>query len=262
MLNFSKYHGTGNDFILADARKIIQFLTKQQIAFLCDRRLGIGADGLILLLHSDSYDFEMQYYNSDGEESTMCGNGGRCISSFAYDIGINQREFVFKAVDGFHKSKILKIEDQKKIIELEMSNVTTIEIKEHYFNIDSGSPHHVRFVKNAHEIAVAEEGKRIRNSKAFLEEGINVNFVEEKSDNLFVRTYERGVEDETLSCGTGVVAAAIASSIRQNLSISQFEIETLGGKLKVDFDIISNNQFKNIKLTGPATFVFSGLIGI
>lgn len=259
MLKFYKYHGAGNDFILFDTRESEIDLKLDEIVFLCDRHKGIGADGLMLLQHSDKYDFEMKYYNSDGLESTMCGNGGRCIVSFAFDVGIQKAEYKFMAIDGIHEAKILQLSRTEKIIELGMIDVESV-IQDNDFIINTGSPHHLSFLDDIKNLNVFEEGQKIRYSQKFRSEGINVNFVEEHENKLFVRTYERGVENETLACGTGVTASAIASSIRQGLKFSEFQIQTLGGELKVHFDILSPTHFTNVKLTGPAAYVFQGEI--
>lgn len=261
MLNFFKYHGAGNDFILIDARESIPELSDKQIAFLCNRHKGIGADGLMLLKKSKDYDFEMKYYNSDGNEGTMCGNGGRCIISFAYDIGISKSNFSFIAIDGPHKASILENNGFEKIVELEMIDVSSISNEEDFI-IDTGSPHHLNFKSEIESLNVFEEGRKIRYSNKFKEEGINVNFIEENENKLFVRTYERGVENETLACGTGVTASAIASSIRQGFKYTEFFIKTLGGDLKVQFDVEPSGKFTNVKLTGPAMFVFKGEIDL
>lgn len=260
MLKFYKYHGAGNDFILIDMRENPVNLNQECIAFLCHRQKGIGADGLMLLQGSDRFDFEMKYYNSDGNESTMCGNGGRCITSFAYDRGITKSNYTFKAIDGLHDAKILDINNQEKTIELHMIDVNSILKKDNHMEINTGSPHHLNFVDDCKNINVFEEGQKIRYSKDFASNGINVNFIEEHGQKLFVRTYERGVENETLACGTGVTAAAIASAIRQNFKYNCFEIQTLGGQLKVEFKIQSKENFTQIKLTGPAKFVYEGEI--
>lgn len=261
MLSFFKYHGAGNDFILIDARENEIILSNQEIAFLCDRHKGIGADGLMLLNRSAEYDFEMKYYNSDGNESTMCGNGGRCIVSFAFDVGVQKAEFEFTAIDGLHHARILQLDRNEKIIELGMVNVDSVLNNENFI-INTGSPHHLNFRENIRDLNVFEEGRKIRYSDKFRTEGINVNFIEEQGNKLFVRTYERGVEDETQACGTGVTAAAIASSIRQDLKYSEFQVKTPGGELKVSFKIDSPTNFTNIKLTGPAAFVFKGEIDL
>ncbi len=260
MIPFYKYHGAGNDFILLNCLEKPIHLSKTQIEQLCDRHKGIGADGLMYLLPSEKYDFEMKYFNSDGGEGTMCGNGGRCIISFAFDMGFKKDSYSFLAIDGSHKGRILNKSHQEKIIELQMNNV---EIEKGDIKlIDTGSPHYLKFVDEVESMDVFAEGKSIRNSASFIKEGVNVNFIREDGNNLFVRTYERGVEDETLACGTGVTAAAIASSIRQGLQFKKFDIQTLGGELKVSFDSLDSRNFTNVMLTGPAAFVFKGSINI
>lgn len=261
MLSFYKYHGAGNDFILLDVRDREISLDNREVAFLCDRHMGIGADGLMLLGSSDKYDFEMTYFNSDGNESTMCGNGGRCIVSFAFDIGIQKENFQFQAIDGLHHARIIKNEKDEKTIELEMIDVDSYIMNDDFI-INTGSPHHLNFLNQIDNLNVFEEGKKIRYSEKFRNEGINVNFIEEQENELFVRTYERGVENETLACGTGVTAAAIASSIRQNFKYTEFNIKTLGGQLKVGFEVSSEGHFTNIKLTGPVRFVYKGEIDL
>ena len=262
MLAFSKYHGAGNDFILIDGRKIHPNLNQKQIAFMCNRQKGIGADGLMILLDSKEYDFEMKYYNSDGLEGSMCGNGGRCITSFSWDCGIQKENYHFLAIDGEHQAKILKHAATEKIVELEMGDVNEVISKADHFEMNTGSPHYLKFHSEIKELNVFEEGRKIRYSNEYRENGININFIEEQGNQLFVRTYERGVENETLACGTGVTAAAIASAVRQKGQFQHFEIETLGGKLQIDFDMIDASHFRNIRLTGPATFVFEGKVDL
>lgn len=258
-LQFYKYQGTGNDFIMIDNRDLV--LPRENaklVKDLCDRRFGIGGDGLIYLQNKSGYDFEMVYFNSDGRESTMCGNGGRCIVQFAKDMGLGGPDFSFLAVDGPHRGKVFN----DGSVSLQMQDVMTISRHEENYVLDTGSPHFVRFVKNIREYPVASEGRKIRYSDTYQKEGINVNFAEKLSDtSIFVRTYERGVEDETLSCGTGVVASAIAFYHHHDLTPSDINIETLGGRLQVRFDV-EDIHFTNIWLTGPAECVFSGKIKI
>ena len=253
---FYKYQGTGNDFVIIDQRTE-QYLTRndtKQIERICDRRFGIGADGLILLENHDDYDFEMIYFNADGRESSMCGNGGRCIVAFAKFLGMIENNTRFIAIDGPHEANI-KNEDY---VSLKMMNVPTIEQGPDYFVLDTGSPHYVVFVEDLDDIDVVENGKAIRYSKRFREEGINVNFVEKKKDGIMVATYERGVEDETLSCGTGVTAAAIAYQLSKSSSEETITpIEAKGGKLSVKLST-SGEGAKNIWLQGKATRVFYG----
>jgi len=258
MTKFYKYHGAGNDFILINNLNHRTALNTQQIQFLCDRHRGIGADGLMMLLASSSHDFEMKYFNSDGREGSMCGNGGRCIIAFAYDMGLVRDTYHFTAIDGLHSGRILKNGDPEKLVELKMADVHDVRNDDEHFFIDTGSPHDLNFLQDVQDIDVFQEGKKIRYSDFYKEVGVNVNFIEEHEDKLIVRTYERGVENETLACGTGVTAAAIGSGIRQNLRIKNFDIETLGGKLNVRFQTANGKDFTKIYLTGPTRMVFAG----
>jgi len=254
MFKFSKYQGTGNDFIIIDNRKNSINLTTKQIAFMCDRRFGIGADGLMLLEKHPELDFKMRYFNSDGKEGTMCGNGGRCLTAFAKSLHLFKTKTTFQTIDGIHQA-IIK---QNNIVALQMQDVNEVkEIDGNYF-IDTGSPHYVIFSKNITDTDVYTVGKKIRENSRFAPSGTNVNFVEIKEHELFVRTYERGVENETLSCGTGVTAAAICASLKLNTDKNSFDISTRGGSLNVSFKKQSNNSFIDVWLTGPATFVFNG----
>ena len=253
---FYKYQGTGNDFVILDNRSgNFTQLTSVQIAYLCDRRFGIGADGLMMLQLKDGYDFEMLYYNADGNEGSMCGNGGRCLVAFAKQMGVIDKTAAFLATDGFHEAVV----KENGWVELKMKDVNSIEKNADHAVLNTGSPHYIRWEKDIAKTAVYDEGKRIRNSPPFVNEGINVNFVQVHEDALSVRTYERGVEAETLSCGTGVTAAAIAAS-SANIGQQEQKILTPGGELKVKFKKISDSSFENIWLCGPATFVFSGTI--
>ncbi len=259
MIEFYKYQGTGNDFVLIDNRKgLFDGNNIDLIAKLCDRRFGIGGDGLMLLEDHDSYDFTMRYFNSDGREASMCGNGGRCIAAFAVHIGVvkDLENFTFMAVDGLHHASY-----NNGIVTLKMIDVNEVDQNEKYTFLDTGSPHHISFVSSVSEVDIFNEGKRIRYSDTYTPDGTNVNFVEIGNGNaLKVRTYERGVEDETYACGTGVVASAIAAHLK-NTAISDFNIEVLGGQLRVFFTS-TEHGFKDIWLEGPATFVFKGSIEI
>ena len=254
---FYKYQGTGNDFIIFDNRQHeLDFLTKNQIKSLCDRRFGIGADGLMLLENHPDFDFKMVYYNADGGESSMCGNGGRCLVNFAKSLHIIDTETNFLAVDGAHYAKI-----SENLVSLKMIDVTEINSLTNALSLNSGSPHYIQFVNEIKNFPVFAEGKKIRNAASFIKDGINVNFVEKLSAGLFVRTYERGVENETFSCGTGVTASALIAGI-EKLGEQKINIETLGGKLAVSFNNRGDNIFDNIYLMGPGTFVFSGSLDI
>jgi len=259
-MEFHKYEGAGNDFILIDDRtELFPRNNPGLVRFLCDRRFGIGADGLMLLQPAPEFDFQMVYYNSDGNESSMCGNGGRCIAAFARTLGIMRQKYRFMAVDGEHLAVILS--DGQ--VRLKMVNVTEVESGNGYFYLDTGSPHYVKFVTSAGGLDVFNEGRKIRYNERFKSPGTNVNFVEDLGDHIFVRTYERGVENETLACGTGVVASAICSAILAGLNHQTISVpvKTKGGLLKVSFKQ-DDNTFTDIWLEGPATFVFKGTVDI
>lgn len=255
MIHFYKYQGTGNDFILIDNRQQNIKLQQAQIGLLCHRKFGIGADGLMLLETADNAHFRMVYYNADGNESTMCGNGGRCISAFAQKLGLVSTEAHFVAIDGVHHATWLN----EHLIALQMNDVKDIQHFKDHSILDTGSPHYVSWQPSVAQLDVFAQGRNIRNLAAFAPNGINVNFVEKTNEGLWVRTYERGVEDETLSCGTGVTACAIAASGIQ-LGTFSTKIQTPGGALQVAFTKDSSHTAKNVVLTGPATFVFEGSI--
>jgi len=254
-MHFHKYQGAGNDFILIDNRSGTIQPTPEQIRKLCDRRFGIGADGLMLLNTAVGYDFEMKYHNADGQPGTLCGNGSRCIVRFAFHLGIVRECYHFMASDGPHKATLLP--DGR--IALEMNDVTQVEQSEVDLVMDTGSPHFVRFVSSLDEVDVYRIGKSIRNEIRFAPRGINVNFVErtDQPDRIRVRTFERGVEDETLACGTGVTACAIAVAIVYR-TCQPTIIETRGGLLEVQFSTTDFKKFSNIQLIGPAEKVFEG----
>lgn len=258
-------HGTGNDFIVIDNRPhyIQKYLDNQQlISFLCNRHLGIGADGLILLNTKVGYPFEMVYFNSDGRLGTMCGNGGRCAVAAAHQLNMIQNKALFFANGTEYTAQIIKKRHPEVYVKLKMNDVLQYRKENSYFFLDTGSPHHVEFVEDVQNLNIVEEARKIRYSTPYKEAGVNVNFVEKHSDYLFVRTYERGVEDETLSCGTGVVASAISVCLSENaLRTNGYHIKTKGGELKVLLSY-NNNRFYNIYLEGPATFVFESHIDI
>ena len=254
-IKFYKYQGTGNDFIILDNRSNeYSSLTTQQINRLCDRRFGIGADGLMMLNNKDGYDFEMLYHNADGKEGSMCGNGGRCMVKFAYHLGIVETTYKFIATDGEHEAEI----DNDGIVSLKMKDVNSVHDFHGDHILDTGSPHYIKMVKDVMAYDVYQKGKDIRNSSSFNEKGINVNFVEQKDeDHIIVRTYERGVEDETYSCGTGVTASALVNYHNEN-GFNEVIVITKGGRLSVEFDKVGENNFANIWLCGPAEKVFEG----
>ncbi|MFC0604555.1 diaminopimelate epimerase [Winogradskyella pulchriflava] len=253
-MTFYKYQGTGNDFIIVDNRlKIINKKDTKRIAELCDRRFGIGADGFILLENDKISDFKMVYYNADGNESTMCGNGGRCIAAFAKFIGIIDNETEFVAIDGLHKAKI-----ENNNVQLQMQDVSEVETHANHLFLDTGSPHHVETVSDIKSLDVKSLGSKIRYGQPYNEAGSNVNFVEqETADTFAVRTYERGVEDETLSCGTGVTAVALAMHANGKTKSNSVHLKTPGGKLNVTFKC-NGEGYNNIWLTGPTEQVFKG----
>ena len=256
-IHFYKYHGTGNDFVLIDNRTAGISLTQKQAAHICDRHFGIGADGLMLLQNEDGYDFRMVYYNSDGNESTMCGNGGRCITAFSKKLGIITEKAKFIAIDGPHDATI----DEHDHVSLQMQDVGNISVFPTHAELNTGSPHHVVWVDDVQNTDVFKEGRLIRNMDVYQPQGINVNFVQKMDDSsIWVRTYERGVEDETLSCGTGVTAAAIATNADKVGAIST-DIQTPGGKLNVSF-MKDGEQVTKVILSGPAQYVFEGDIEV
>ncbi len=256
---FFKYQGTGNDFVIIDNRTAI--FPKGDTALveqLCNRRLGVGADGLILLQERKGYDFEMIYYNSDGRISSMCGNGGRCISAFAKKLGIIDKHCSFLAIDGDHEATV----DDENWVELKMQDVKFGERGEDYCVLDTGSPHYVIFVEDLDDVNVVENGKAIRYSATYKKEGINVNFVEKRKEEILVATYERGVEDETLSCGTGVTACAIAHYMEKpTKEDTKVAVKTKGGDLEVRFKPKGDDGVSDVWLCGKATLVFEGVVG-
>lgn len=254
---FFKYQGAGNDFIIIDNRGNIFNLNVAQVYNLCNRHFGIGADGVMLFNTLEGYDFEMKYYNADGKEGSMCGNGGRCLVKFAYDSGMHKEKYFFKACDGVHEAEPAN----NSWINLKMNDVSGISLHNGDYILNTGSPHYIKPVSNVDSLDVVKEGREIRYSHHFAKEGINVNFVEEGGRQIKVRTYERGVEDETLSCGTGVTAAALVFA-HNDFGFNRIEVKTRGGNLAVEFEKQAEGQFKNIWLCGPASFVYKGEINI
>jgi diaminopimelate epimerase len=256
-LHFYKYQGTGNDFVILDNRQgIFDASRTDLIKQICDRRFGVGADGFMLLENTPGYDFKMVYFNADGNESTMCGNGGRCLVAFAHKMGVFEKDTRFLAIDGEHWANI-----QDGIVHLKMIDIAQVEQNETFCWLNTGSPHYVKFVKNIADYPVFEEGKSIRYNDRFKAEGTNVNFAEKIAENeIFVRTYERGVEDETYSCGTGVTAAALVASLKG--FTSPVKIKTLGGNLSIGFKANTSGGFEEVYLNGPAELVFEGEIEV
>ena len=274
-MDLYKYQGAGNDFLIADNRDGAIALTAQQVAKLCDRRYGIGADGLMLLESSEDYDFRMVYYNSDGSGGMMCGNGGRCIVAFAADRGL--KHFDFDAADGFHTAQILEDRSGVKIVRLKMKDVhgyeqyeslTGVNVQSDGYFLDTGTRHYVRFVSGLEEYDVVAEGRDIRyNAEELQPVGANVNFVEPYDGGVKVRTYEKGVEDETFACGTGIVASCLASYVhglkptaRCQDGRVRYDVRAKRDGLSVDF--IPDQLAKDVWLTGPATYVAQIIIDI
>jgi diaminopimelate epimerase len=256
-LHFYKYQGTGNDFVIMDNRSGgLNGLTEAQVKHLCDRRFGIGGDGLMLLNQHPQYDFEMKYYNSDGRQSSMCGNGGRCLVKFAHDMGMNKTSYHFIAVDGEHDAEV----NSDGTVSLKMNDVERINTDGLDYVLNTGSPHYVQFTEGVMDLDVFQQGRAIRNSDTYKEKGINVNFVERQQEGggIIVRTYERGVEDETFSCGTGVTAAALVCHTNDS-GLNEVAVQTRGGRLRVKYDK-QGDTFKDIWLIGPAEKVFEGTV--
>ncbi|MEC5165928.1 diaminopimelate epimerase [Flavobacterium sp. PL11] len=258
-LEFYKYQGTGNDFVMIDNR--INSFPKENnklIAHLCDRRFGVGADGLILLENDLVTDFKMVYYNSDGNQSSMCGNGGRCLVAFAKKLNIIESSTTFIATDGLHHAAI----SDDGLVSLQMIDVDNVQVNEKYVFLNTGSPHHVELVNDLKNYNVKNNGARIRYGVVYGQVGSNVNFVEQINQNTFaLRTYERGVEDETLSCGTGATAVAIAMNVLGQTNSTTINLDVEGGKLIVSFDK-NESVFTKVTLTGSAEYVFQGVISI
>lgn len=253
---FYKYQGAGNDFVMIDDRTQTFPVSQERIAKICNRYFGVGGDGLILLQNDAETDFKMVYFNSDGRESSMCGNGGRCVVRFAHHLGLIQNETKFNAIDGLHEAII---ETDK--IHLKMSDVQEVFANMDFVFLNTGSPHHVEFVKDVEKVDVEKIGARIRSGSPYFEEGTNVNFIEITGDNsLSIRTYERGVEGETLACGTGVTAAAIAAFETGKLHENEIQVKAVGGDLSVKFERTLSGHYENIWLTGPAELVFEGVL--
>ncbi len=272
IIHFWKYQGAGNDFILLDQRQHswIQRHDAERIAYLCDRHFGIGADGLITLSPHPEYDFEMVYFNADGREGTMCGNGGRCAVAFAYQRGIHKSQYLFQAVDGAHEAELTPLPKPNHFwVSLRMADVAPIapwqglQSDEAAYVLNTGSPHYVRWTQHLDALDMRQEGRAVRYAAPFREKGINVNLVETSPDGLRVRTYERGVEDETLACGTGVTAVALCWHAKSQLPPGHYDIpiSTRGGHLRVRFTAHPTG-YTDVWLCGPAVEVFSGSVAL
>lgn len=254
-LRFSKYHGAGNDFVMINAIKTPVNLTDDEVKAICDRRTGVGADGLIMILPSENYNFRMKYYNCDGHESTFCGNGGRCIAAFAVEEGLAPQHIEYEAIDGIHKALVTKDSDNVFTVSITMRDIESYDLTEERLLINTGSPHYVTRVQNLKAYDVRKHGADIRNDKNISKDGVNVDFMEIIDNQYHIRTFERGVEDETLACGTGVTASAIAAALWYGGD--NINIRTTLATLNVRFEK-SENSIKNIVLSGPATHVFDG----
>ncbi len=256
LIRFSKYQGAGNDFIIINTFDSEIELQQKQIEFLCDRHFGIGADGLMTIHKDKELDFFMRYYNADGDEGSMCGNGGRCIAKFAFLNNISGSEVKFRAIDGQHTAKVFD-----KEVFLSMNDVNKISSFDDGYFLDTGSPHFVTFRKNLSSINTKLEGEKIANELRFKPNRTNVNFIEIKESENLISTFERGVEDETLACGTGAIASALSLHYSNKIKSNKIKISAKGGTLTVSFNFI-NNSYHNIVLSGPAEFVFLGEIEI
>jgi len=255
-ITFNKYQGAGNDFIIIDNRDaVFNPSDSKLINRLCNRRFGIGADGLILISLFNEADYEMKYYNSDGKLGSLCGNGGRCAAHFALKQGIAGKKQRFMAFDGLHEAEVR----DDAVVRLQMADVNEFGTIGGNYSINTGSPHYMVFSENIDKINVNKEGKALRWSPKFAPGGTNVNFVQVTDNGLYVRTFERGVEEETLACGTGVTASAIASVLAGHFDRPGIKVRTKGGNLEVEFTV-RDKKVTNVWLTGPATFVFEGKI--
>lgn len=256
-IHFFKYQGTGNDFIMIDNRtKVFDRENLVLVRQLCDRKFGVGADGLILIEGDPGYGFEMVYFNSDGSKS-FCGNGSRCAVAFAHHLGMIEKNCTFLAIDGPHTGEILPDGN----VAISVRNVEAIETESDHHFLNTGSPHYIQYVKELDGFPVVSEAQKIRYNDRFRSEGTNVNFIQDKQGSIRVRTYERGVEDETLSCGSGVTACAISYAFLKGID-HQVRVQTEGGELMVNFRRVSNRKFEDIRLVGPAVEVFKGSIDV
>ena len=257
-IKFSKYHGAGNDFVIIDNRSDSYHLSAKQIAQICNRRTGVGADGLMLLQNSYEADFEMIYYNNDGHTAAMCGNGGRCITAFAKKLGIITNETCFKAGDDIHTATVQHWDGISGVVKIAMNIVEQPRPCLDGFFVNTGVPHYVQQVADIASYDVFSNGKALRNDPTFAPTGTNVDFIGMTDGRLFVRTYERGVEGETLSCGTGVTATALVWDLMNGKTLADVAIRTLGGDFCVSFYRDADGSYSDVLLEGPATFIFDG----
>lgn len=257
IIKFQKYQGAGNDFIIIDNRNKFFDFSPAIVHHFCDRRFGIGADGLMLLENCPNYDFKMRYFNADGQEASLCGNGSRCIIAYAHHLGLFDHQTRFLAVDGEHRGEMTS-----SGVKVRMNDVNHITVTPDYYYLNTGSPHCVKIVGDAFQTDVFTQGRTIRYSPPFQPEGTNVNFITPTSDFIKIATYERGVENETLACGTGCVASALVAALIRHADHGTYTLQAKGGTLKVSFQRISEQHFTHIWLEGPAEFVFAGEIEI
>lgn len=262
MITFYKYQGTGNDFILLDNRDNSIKLSPEQIEFMCNRNKGIGADGLMILENDETHDFYMRYYNADSSEVAMCGNGGRCITLFAHHLGIFETTTTFNSMDGVHTADVITDDGQSGVVKIKLIDVNEVRKVGSDLFLNTGVPHLVRFVQFVGHVDVDNEGRQIRYDEQFKDSGgTNANFLHIVSEGeIDVRTYERGVEGETLACGTGATAAAIATSFKYQPHMTSFKVNVLGGVLKITFNKVTQGEYNNIELEGAAKLVFKGEI--
>ena len=255
LIPFAKYQATGNDFVIIDNRNLHIQLTTQQVAWICNRRLGIGADGMILIEESKKpYDIKMIFFNADGNETSLCGNGSRALIQYIYQTEKKKKEYHFLAIDGAHHATIT----DQGWVKIQMQDITNIQQFDDHYILNTGSPHWIQWHPNINDLDLITLAKKIRYNDTFKKEGINVNIVQQiKEDTIFVRTYERGVEDETLSCGTGVTASALILGLRYP-SLHKVHVQTKGGTIYVHFSVTPPHSFKDIFLEGPAKHVFNG----
>jgi diaminopimelate epimerase len=264
-IRFQKWQGAGNDFIIIDNRNNqVCNINPKMINKLCDRHFGIGADGLMLISPSEDFDFEMFYFNSDGHPAEMCGNGGRCIAAMAAQAEVFSKKTRFLTTDGIHEAEVIR-EDLIRLKMTDIEEIKAVEIPDLDFSsvgnaafLNTGVPHLVVFVDDPESVNVETKGRYLRNLDRFAPAGTNVNFVKVSGQTLHVRTYERGVEGETLACGTGNVAAAVATEWFNNYGFNEYDCVALGGRLKVSFKRLGNNRFTDVWLEGPAVRVFEG----
>lgn len=257
ILKFSKYQGTGNDFILVDDRKKQFQPGHDLISHICDRRFGIGADGLLILRNKEGVDFEMVYYNADGSPATFCGNGSRCMVAFAMSLGLNKGNFRFLAADGLHTASIEVIGENEAQVRVSMIDPVIYTHDDDHTFLNTGTFHYVKFVNDPDAVDIMQTAPAIRFDRKYAPSGTNVNFVSIRGNKLYVRTYEKGVEAETLSCGTGVTAAAVATAL--STGETDLKIHTKGGDLRVTFNKVGE-KFSDVFLEGPAIKVFEGTI--